>query len=138
MTVRTTLDSLPACLMQWRSRELTAWQFLLFLSSKQSNPLSYPPREGSRRLLLSVLRQISRIRALYVYSPLSYFYQEKKKNTEVYHNIVSLTEPCELTYVFFYLFNFGCAGSSLLSGLSLVVARRLLLVVASLVAEHRL
>ena len=37
-----------------------------------------------------------------------------------------------------YLFIFGCAGSSLLFGLSLVVVPGLLIVVACLIAEHGL
>ena len=50
-------------------------------------------------------------------------------------------------HVYFYLFIFGCAGSSLLHGLSLVVVSRgyslvavcgLLTALASLVAEHGL
>ena len=53
----------------------------------------------------------------------------------------------KIDFTIFYLFNFDCAGSSLLQGLSLVVASRgcslavvlgFLIVVASLVAEHRL
>ena len=41
-------------------------------------------------------------------------------------------------YDFIYLFIFGCAGSSLQRGFSLVVAYGLLVAVASLVAEHGL
>ena len=41
-------------------------------------------------------------------------------------------------HVYFYSFIFGCAGSSLLHGLSLVAVCGLLTVLASLVAEHGL
>ena len=40
--------------------------------------------------------------------------------------------------IFIKLFIFGCAGSSLLCGLSVVAAHRLLIAVASLIAEHQL
>ena len=51
-----------------------------------------------------------------------------------------------ITFFFTYLFNFDCAGSSLLYGLSLVAGRvcslvvvlGLLISVASIVTEHRL
>ena len=38
----------------------------------------------------------------------------------------------------FLILTFGCAGSSLLCGLSLVAVQRFLIAVASPVAEHRL
>ena len=41
-------------------------------------------------------------------------------------------------HVYFYSFIFGCAGSSLLHGLSLVAVCGLLTVLASLVSEHGL
>ena len=41
-------------------------------------------------------------------------------------------------HVYFYSFIFGCAGSSLLHGLSLVAVCGLLTVLVSLVAEHGL
>ena len=52
-----------------------------------------------------------------------------------------------LIYLFIYLFIFGCVGSSVRArafsscgkrGLLFIAVRRLLIVVASLVAEHRL
>ena len=42
------------------------------------------------------------------------------------------------TGIFKKLFIFGCAGSSLLCGLSVVAAYRLLVAVASFIAEHQL
>ena len=45
---------------------------------------------------------------------------------------------CEPTLKKNYLLIFGCAGSSLLCGLSLVAVHGLLTAVASLVAEHQL
>ena len=68
------------------------------------------------------------------------------------HNLIYLPTPtegkrllvccllCMLEETFFfkiaYLFIFGCAGSSLLSGLSLVVVHRLLIFVSSFVAKN--
>lgn len=99
---RTTQDHLLTSLMQWKSRELTTWQFLPFSSGKQSKPLSHPPRKGARRILLSVFTQIPESgpytdTCCYLIF-IRYYLRGKKR--EVYHKIISLTEPCEQTYVF--------------------------------------
>ena len=69
-----------------------------------------------------------------------------KLKPEVFSFIFLRTFSISL-FKLFYLFIFGCAGSSLLCGLSLVAESesyslvavcRLLIVVASFVAEHRL
>ena len=68
------------------------------------------------------------------------------------HNLIYLPTPTEgrtstcvllvmyasrnLFFLIAYLFIFGCAGSLLLRGLYLVVVRRLLILVASFVAEN--
>ena len=54
----------------------------------------------------------------------------------IHHTSQTFIYICKILFI--YLFIFGCAGSSLLQGLSLVAVRGLLIAGASLVAEHGL
>ena len=74
----------------------------------------------------------------------------RQKKKERYSSLCYTVGPCCSSFFFFfkiYLFIVGCAGSSLLGadflvlgsgGYSLVAVHRLLLVVASFIAEHGL